>query len=80
MSNSFVEAMERMFNERLLVTWGWRLHHRDPEEFYWEESGDENSGFSHEFDPFGNGRGDYGDGRRADLEIHVEGIVHTDAE
>jgi hypothetical protein len=68
MADSLVKAMERMFNERLPMTRGRRLHHRDPEEFYREESGDENSGFIHGFDPFGDGRRGYGDGRRADFD------------
>jgi hypothetical protein len=42
-----MEAMERVFNECLPMTRGRRLHHRNQEEFYWEESGDENSGFGH---------------------------------
>jgi hypothetical protein len=33
-----------------------------------EESKDENSGFSHEFDPFGDGHRGYGDGRHADFD------------
>jgi hypothetical protein len=33
MADSLVEAMERMFNERLPMTGGQRLHHPDPEEF-----------------------------------------------
>ena len=32
MADSLVGAMERMLNERLLMTGGRRLHHRDPEE------------------------------------------------
>jgi hypothetical protein len=68
MADSLVEAMERMFNERLSVIGGRRLHHRDLEEFYREESGDENSSFGHEFDPFGDGRRSYGDGHHADFD------------
>jgi hypothetical protein len=68
MVDSLVEAMERMFNERLPATGGQRLHHRDPEEFYREESRDENSGFGHEFDLFGDGHRGYGGGRRADFD------------
>jgi hypothetical protein len=68
MADSLVEAMERMFNERLSVIGGRRLHHRDLEEFYREESGDENSSFGHEFDPFGDGRRSYGDGRHVDFD------------
>jgi hypothetical protein len=60
-------AMERMFNERMPATGGRRLHHRGLEEFYREESGDENSGFGHEFKPFGDGRRGYGDGHRGDF-------------
>jgi hypothetical protein len=46
-----VDAMEMMFNERLPVRGGRRLHHRDPQDFYREESENENSGFGHEFNP-----------------------------
>jgi hypothetical protein len=67
MADSLMEAMERMFNERLPMTGGQRLHHRDPEEFNCEESGDKNSGFGHELNPFCDGHRDYGDGRRADF-------------
>jgi hypothetical protein len=68
MADSLVEAMERMFNERLPMTGGRRLHHRDPEEFNCEEFGDENSGFGHEFDQFRDGRRGYGDGCHADFD------------
>jgi hypothetical protein len=67
MADSLMEAMERMFNERLPTIGGQRIHHRDPEEFNREESGDEDSGFVHKFDPFGDGRRGYGDGRRANF-------------
>ena len=60
LGNSLLEAMERMFNERLLAAGG-----RGPQE---EEFGDENSGFGNGFhDRFGNGRGGRGGGRRADF-------------
>ncbi|KAG2650716.1 hypothetical protein PVAP13_1NG196738, partial [Panicum virgatum] len=58
LQNSLLEAMERMFNERLLAAGG-----RGPHQ---EESGDENSGFGNGFhDHFGNGHGGHGGGRRA---------------
>jgi hypothetical protein len=56
-----------MLNERLPATGGRWLHHRDPKEFNCEESGDENSGFGHEFDPFGDDHRGYGDSRHADF-------------
>jgi hypothetical protein len=56
-----------MFNERLPMTGGRRLHHHGPEEFYREESGDENSSFGHEFDPFDDGCRGYGGVRRVDF-------------
>jgi hypothetical protein len=68
MVDSLVGAMERMLNERLPTAGGWRLRHHDLEGFNHEESRDENSGFDHEFDPFGDGRRGYGDGRCADLD------------
>jgi hypothetical protein len=68
MADSLVEAMERMFNERLPMTGGQRLHHPDPEEFNREESRDEKSSFGHEFDPFGDGCRGYGDGRCVDFD------------
>lgn len=56
MANSLLEAMERMFNERLP---GGRVPQH-------EESGDENSGFADGFhDHFRNGRARHGGGRRA---------------
>jgi hypothetical protein len=67
-ADSLVAAMERMLNERLSAIGGRRLHHCDPEELNHEESGDENSGFSHEFDPFGDGRRGYGDGRHTNFD------------
>jgi hypothetical protein len=60
--------MERMFYERLPMIGGLRLHHRDPKEFNYEESEDENSVFGHEFDPFDDGRRGYGDGLRTDFD------------
>ena len=64
LQNSLLEAMERMFNERLPAAGG-RGPHR-------EESGDENSGFGNRFhDRFGNGHGGRGGGRRADF--HQQG-------
>jgi hypothetical protein len=68
MADSLVGAMERMLNEHLPAAGGRRLYHRDPEEFNREESGDENSGFDHEFDPFGDGHRGYGDGHHADFD------------
>jgi hypothetical protein len=65
MADSLVEAIKRMFNERLPTIGGRRLHHRGPEEFYREESRDENSGFGYEFDHFDDGRRGYG------------GVLHT---
>jgi hypothetical protein len=62
------KAMERMFYERLPMIGGLRLHHRDPKEFNYEESEDENSVFGHEFDPFDDGRRGYGDGLRTDFD------------
>ena len=60
LQNSLLEAMERMFNERLPAAGG-----RGPHQ---EESGDENSGFGNGFhDRFGNGHGVGGGGRRADF-------------
>ena len=60
LQNSLLEAMERMFNERLPAASG-----RGPHQ---EESGDENSGFGNGFhDHFGNGHGGRGGGRRADF-------------
>jgi hypothetical protein len=66
-ADSLVGAMKRMLNERLPATGGRWLHHRDPKEFNCEESGDENSGFGHEFDPFGDDHRGYGDSRHADF-------------
>jgi hypothetical protein len=68
MTDSLMEAMERMFNEHLPSTEGQRLHHRDPEEFYWKESGDDNSSFSHEFDPFGTSHKGHGGVRHAEFD------------
>jgi hypothetical protein len=68
MADSLMGAMERMFNERLPAIGGRRLHHRDLKEFNREESGDENSGFGHEFDPFGDAHRGYGDGRHANFD------------
>ena len=60
LQNSLLEAMERIFNERLPAAGG-----RGPHQ---EESGDENSGFGNGFhDRFGNGHGGRGGGRRADF-------------
>ena len=60
LQNSLLEAMERMFNERLPAAGG-----RGPHQ---EESGDENSGFGNGFhDRFGNGHGGRSGGRRADF-------------
>jgi len=60
LQNSLLEAMERMFNERLPAAGGQGPHQ--------EESGDENSGFGNGFhDHFGNGHGARGGGRRADF-------------
>ena len=73
LGNSLLEAMERMFNERLLTAGG-----RGPQE---EEFGDENSGFGNRFhDHFGNGRGgrradfynQHGGGRRRDRCVHFD--------
>jgi hypothetical protein len=68
MADSLIRAMERMLNERLPTTGGRRLHHHDPEEFNREESRDENSGFSHEFNPFIDGHRGYGDGRHTNFD------------
>jgi hypothetical protein len=77
MADSLMETMERMFNESLPTIGGRRLHHRDPEEFNHEEFGDENSGFDHEFDPFGDARRGYGDGRHADFDnLHGRSCAH----
>ena len=51
MANSLLEAMERMFNERLPAAGGRGPHHQH-EDNHHEEFGDENSGF-------GNGFHDY---------------------
>jgi hypothetical protein len=67
-ADSLVGAIERMFNEHMPATGGRRLHHRDPEIFYREESEGENSGFGHEFDPLGDGRSGYGVVRHADFD------------
>ena len=59
LQNSLLEAMERMFNERLPTSGG-----RGPHQ---EESGDENSGFGNGFhDHFSNGHGGRSGGQRAD--------------
>jgi hypothetical protein len=77
MADSLVGAMERMINEHLPVIGGRRLHHRDPEEFNCEEYGDENSGFGHEFDPFGGGHRGYGDGRHSNFDnFHRRRCAH----
>ena len=77
MADSLMETMERMFNERLPTTGGRRLHHHDPEEFNREESGDENSSFDHEFDPFGDGRRGYGDGHHTNFDnLHGRRSAH----
>jgi hypothetical protein len=77
MTDSLVGAMERMLNERLPVTRGQRLHHCDPNEFNREESGDENFGFGHEFDPFGDGRRGYGDGHHTNFDnLHGRRRAH----
>ena len=67
MANSLVEAMERMLDARLPAEGGRGPHHRH-EENHREESGDENSGFGHGFDRFGDGHGGHGGGRRADFD------------
>ena len=65
--NSLLDAMERVFNERLPAAGG-----RGPQE---EEFGDENSGFGNRFhDHFGNGRG----GRRADFYNQHGGGLRRD--
>jgi hypothetical protein len=62
MANSLVEAMERMFDERLPVA-----RRRAPR--HQEESGDENSGFGRGFrDHYVDGLDGRGGGRRAGLE------------
>ena len=66
LGNSLLEAMERMFNERLPAAGG-----RGPQE---EEFGDKNSRFGNGFhDHFGNGRGGRGGGRRADFDQYGGG-------
>jgi hypothetical protein len=71
--NSLLEAMERVFNERLPAAAG-----RGPQE---EEFGDENSGFGNGFhDRFGNGSGgrradfynQHAGGRRRDRHVHFD--------
>jgi hypothetical protein len=66
-ADSLMEAMGRMFDERLPVAGG-RGHHRRHEERRREEYGDENSGFGHGFDRFGDDRGGRGGRRRADFD------------
>jgi len=66
LENSLLEAMERMFNERLPAAGG-----RGPQE---EEFGDENSGFGNGFhDHFGNGRRGRRGGWHADFDQHGGG-------
>jgi hypothetical protein len=67
MADSLVEAMGRMFDARLPAVGG-HGPRRDQEDHHREESGGENSGFDHGFDRFGDGRGGYGGGRRADFD------------
>jgi hypothetical protein len=67
MADLLVEAMGRMFDARLLAAGG-RGPRRDQEDHHREEFGDENSGFGHGFDWFGDVRGGYGGGRRADFD------------
>jgi len=73
LGNSLLEAMERMFNERLPAAGG-----RGPQE---EEFGDENSGFGNGFhDRFGNDHGrwcanfynQHGGGCRRDRHVHFD--------
>jgi hypothetical protein len=67
-SNSSVHAGNHGDGEPLVswaelhhMTGGQRLYHRDPEEFYREESGDENSSFGHGFELFGDDCRGFGD-------------------
>jgi len=77
MANSLVEAMERMLDARL-PTEGGRGPHRRHEENHREESGDENSGFGHGFDRFGDGHGDMVVVAVLVLIISVVAVVHMD--
>ena len=68
MANSLLEAMERMFNERLPVVGGRGPQHQH-EDNHREEFGDENSSMGAGFYARqGNGRGGRGGGRRADFD------------
>jgi hypothetical protein len=75
MTNSLVEAMERMFDVCLPAAGG-RGPHRHHEENHRAESVGENSGFGHGFDRFGDGRGGRRGGRRADFD-HQHGGCHA---
>lgn len=67
MENSLLEAMERMFNERLPAVGG-RGPRRQHKDNHYEEFDDENSGFGDRFHGrFGDDHGGHGGGRCADF-------------
>lgn len=67
MGDSLMEAMGRMLDERLPVAGG-RGAYCDQADLHREESGDENSGFGHGLNRFGDDHREYGGGRRVDFD------------
>ena len=72
MADSLMEAMGRLLDERLPAAGGRRAR-RDQEDRHRAESGDENSGFGHGFNRFGDGPEGSVGGRHADFNNYHGG-------